>query len=69
MGQCKNCRWCQTLQEQGFIFTSTGYFCTNPPVVQAKGQGKFSHDVRVSADGSCKLFERRPTLNDIGFRG
>lgn len=67
MGYCQDCKWCQTLEEQGFVFTKTTYHCTNLPVVQAKGQGRYSHDIRVRALDSCRLFEKRPSLSDIGF--
>ncbi len=68
MGNCKDCKWCQTLEEREFIFKTTSYFCTNEPVVLARGKGKYYHDIRVEATNSCNLFEPRPTSDSIGFK-
>lgn len=68
MGYCKDCKWCQKLVERDFIFKTTTYYCTNEPVVLARGKGKYSHDIRVEATNSCNLFEARPTDASIGFR-
>ena len=68
MGKCKDCSYCQTMSSGGFIFSTTLYYCTNPSVVMAKGQGKYSHDVRVDANDSCNMYSSRPSTGDIGYR-
>ena len=54
MGDCKGASGVKHWMKGNF-FQTTSDFCTNEPVVLARGNGKYSHDIRVEVTNSICL--------------